>query len=167
MPLAVSGLSNTVAMTAGAQHSCALSADGTEKCWGFNRYGQLGDLTTTDSSTPVAVSGVTSASVIATGSYHSCALLANGTTKCWGDNVLGQLGLGTTSGPHVCSGSGCNPTPTLVPGVANAAALAEGYYHSCALSANGTAKCWGNGTSGQLGNNSTSSASTPVTVLGL
>jgi len=53
----------------GGSHSCALLTDGTMKCWGYNGYGQLGDGTTTDRTTPVEVSGITTATSIALGSY--------------------------------------------------------------------------------------------------
>src|SRR2546429_8240257 len=71
----------TPAIAAGGTHSCALSANGTAKCWGRNASGQLGNGTTTNASTPVVVSGLTTAVAIAAGGSHSCALLTNGTVK--------------------------------------------------------------------------------------
>ncbi|MEM5881696.1 MAG: hypothetical protein QXR71_03910, partial [Candidatus Aenigmatarchaeota archaeon] len=67
------------------------------KCWGYNYYGQLGDGTTIDKTTPVNVSGLTNAVAIAAGDFHTCALLSDGTAKCWGRNDYGQLGDGTTT----------------------------------------------------------------------
>jgi len=44
--------------TASAAPSCALSANATAECWGLNSNGQLGNGTTTGSSTPSVVSGL-------------------------------------------------------------------------------------------------------------
>ena len=81
----------------GSGHSCALLTNSAVMCWGWNYYGQLGDGTTTDRTTPAEVSGITTATSIALGSYHSCALLGDGTVMCWGRNDYGQLGDGTTT----------------------------------------------------------------------
>lgn len=88
-------------VVAGDAHTCALK-NGTVWCWGANGYGQLGNGTTTASSTPVQVSGITTATAVAAGGNssigHSCALLDSGTVQCWGVNSSGQLGNGTTNG---------------------------------------------------------------------
>jgi alpha-tubulin suppressor-like RCC1 family protein len=102
----------------------------------LNQDGQLGDGTTTDSSTPVQVkdpndpSGYrTSVSVIAAGSSHSLALKSDGTVWAWGSNERGQLGNGTeTLGTNTL---GIN-TPVQVSNLSGVKAIAAGSDHNLA-----------------------------------
>ena len=96
-PVAVTGVPLNMAQIAAADdHTCALLVNETVKCWGLNSAGQLGDGTTSNSSTPVAVAGLTDVAQIAVGDAYSCALLASGDVQCWGFNNLGELGNGST-----------------------------------------------------------------------
>jgi alpha-tubulin suppressor-like RCC1 family protein len=54
----VTGLTGAVQISSGDNHTCALLADGTARCWGNNGVGQLGDGTTTNRTSPVAVFGL-------------------------------------------------------------------------------------------------------------
>jgi alpha-tubulin suppressor-like RCC1 family protein len=145
-PVLVSGISSAVAVAAGRFYTCAVLSDGTARCWGANNLGQLGKGSiTTKQLTPIVVTGLTNVLGIATGQGHACALLANGTASCWGVNNAGQLGEGT-----FFFGVG-RPTPGTVINLSNAVAITAGFFHTCALLADGTVKCWGTNVKGELG----------------
>lgn len=165
-PVDVIGLnSGVIAITAGEDHTCALTIVGAVKCWGSNSFGQLGDGTTTRRATSVNVIGLNSGvAAIAVGTRHSCAITSGGAVKCWGDNGNGQLGDGTT-------GDGIwklRLTPVDVIGLGVVvSAVAVGGGHSCALTGGGAVKCWGLNSFGVLGDGTTTTRLTPVDVVGL
>jgi alpha-tubulin suppressor-like RCC1 family protein len=67
-PTDVSGLaSGLIDIAAGATHSCAVTAGGGIKCWGYNSYGSLGDGTATRRLTPVDVFGTSSSYLLSVG----------------------------------------------------------------------------------------------------
>ncbi|MDE3095945.1 MAG: chromosome condensation regulator RCC1 [Chloroflexota bacterium] len=147
-PVDVTGLTSGVAsVSAGGEITCAVTSAGAAKCWGENPDGQLGNGTTTGSSTPVDVTGLTSgvAAVSASGDY-ACAVMIAGGVKCWGDNVEGQLGDGTTTN----SLTPVNATALTSP----AGAISAGGDHTCVVTTSGGAKCWGDNTDRQLGDGS-------------
>ncbi len=131
-------------MGAKLDHTCVLKVDGTVWCWGRNDYGQVGNGTTTNFSTPVNV--FSQATAVYVGWYHTCALKNDGTLWCWGRNDSGQFGNG---------GSTSQTVPTEVYAALTGAAVtsaAPGASHTCAILPNGTAQCTGDNTEGELGN---------------
>jgi alpha-tubulin suppressor-like RCC1 family protein len=154
-PTAVVGLPPKIAATQlalGALHSCALLDDGAVYCWGYNKYGCVGDGSHEHRRRATRVE-LPPAKAIAAGGRHSCALLRDGTVRCWGKNSSGQLGEGSTdsaSRPRQVAG-----------GPAQVVAIAAGGAHSCALSQKGQVFCWGDNRGGRLGLGHESSAWRP------
>jgi alpha-tubulin suppressor-like RCC1 family protein len=94
--LQVIGLSQVVGITSGSGHNCALLKDSTVRCWGDNRYGELGNGTTGSSSfSPVQVFELTNVTALSRASLHTCSGFDDGAIRCWGHNSSGQLGDGT------------------------------------------------------------------------
>lgn len=162
VPVNVIGLSSGVkAVSVGMYHSCALTNSGVVKCWGQNASGQLGDGTITTRVNPVDVVGLGSGVIsLSVGELHTCAVTSAGAAKCWGRNLYGELGNGTHPVGSI--------TPVGVIGLASGTiSVSSGLSHNCALISSGGVKCWGLGTSGQIGDGSSITRITPVNVVGL
>jgi len=153
---------------AGGSHACAILNDGSLKCWGRNQLGQLGlgntinrgndfGLDMGDNLPIVDLGTGRTASVIAGGGDHTCAILDDSTVKCWGSNASGNLGVGDTSHRGDQAGEMGDALPAIDFGTGKTAtAIAAGGNHTCARLNDGSVKCWGNNTYGQLGLGDTS-----------
>jgi alpha-tubulin suppressor-like RCC1 family protein len=148
-PVAVAGQVGVAGVSAGWHFSCSGFLDGTAWCWGRNTYGQLGDGGTTGVATPVRVLGISDVQNISAGGYHACVRTSVQTVWCWGLNRYGQLGDGGTH--QTCGGFDCSPTAVHVSTLVNAASVAAGGVHTCALKSDGMVWCWGANYYGQLG----------------
>jgi alpha-tubulin suppressor-like RCC1 family protein len=106
----VSGGLTFQSLSAGGEHSCGVTTEGSAYCWGFNDGGQLGNGSTdrVAHATPEAVTGGLAFQSVSTGLFHSCGLTTDGAAYCWGWNNLGQLGSNGTSDKLI--------TPVLVTG---------------------------------------------------
>lgn len=160
-PVPVAGLSGVIAIAAGSAHTVALKGDGTVWTWGANFVGQLGDASS-GRSAPAPVPGIAGAVAIAAGYQHTVVLLRDGSVWAWGGNDSGQLGSGTVSPAF----SGIS-TPTQVVGLHAIVQVAAGTRHTLALAADGTVWAWGDNSSGDLGDGTTTTSALPVAVSGL
>ena len=138
------------AVAAGGFFTCALSREGAAYCWGFGRYGQLGNGDTASSQVPrpVRQPDSTHFTSLALGRDHACALGADSLAYCWGVNWEGQIG--TDSSAETCNFPkkpertfACSVRPRPVAGNRHFAAISAGAGHTCAITGTGDAYCWG------------------------
>jgi alpha-tubulin suppressor-like RCC1 family protein len=142
-------VTNAVGIAAGPHHVCVVLRDGTVRCWGGNREGELGskeprDITclekrNVETSTPKGLRDIVQ---VAVGDDHSCALDKRGSVWCWGKNDVGQLGDGDTASRAV---------PARVRDLSEIVQIAAGENTSCGVFRSGEIACWGDNRYGQIG----------------
>jgi alpha-tubulin suppressor-like RCC1 family protein len=169
-PVQVSAVSGATAIAAGAKHACALTASGLY-CWGNGADGRLGSSQAGGAVAPVAVA-ISNVTRISAGYAHSCALDSSNQLWCWGrfyngyfEDANGGAGATTSIRDHGVFGQTTTSlTPQIVDGLGAVKAFASGNNHVCALVVDGPFKCWGVGSSGQIGNNFTTPYVVPQVV---
>lgn len=155
-PVTVQGLTGVTAISAVADGAgMAVMGDGTVRTWGRNRFGILGNGTTTDSATPVVVTGLSGVTKVAGGAQSAYALLSDKTVRSWGLNPNGQLGDGTTTN---------STTPVVVSGLSNVSKIGAGWGVFHALLGDGTVKGFGWNGDGLVGDGTKTDRTTAVTV---
>jgi alpha-tubulin suppressor-like RCC1 family protein len=149
-------------LAAGASYDMVVRQnDGSVWSWGDNTYGELGTGSTSSSpvASPAETASLGSVTSVAAGGDHSLALTSGGNVWAWGANSSGQLGNGTTSPSstpvEVKNSAGSGPLTNIV-------AIAAGGSFSMALQSNGAVWTWGYNNDGELGNNSQTPSSLPV-----
>jgi alpha-tubulin suppressor-like RCC1 family protein len=163
-------------VTAGGTHSCGVtlhSSGDVAYCWGANEYGQLGIGITRGpehcggpacSTKPVAVARGLAFRLVSAGGVHTCGITTDDVAYCWGRNESGELGTGSTGG-FSCFGL-CIARPVRVAGGLAFRQLSAGESHTCGVTTDDVAYCWGNNNSGELGDGSLTSRARPVRVAG-
>jgi alpha-tubulin suppressor-like RCC1 family protein len=147
-PVAVHGGLRFRNVTVGRYYTCGVTTDDRAYCWGYNGSGQLGVGTFADSRhVPTAVLGGLHFRSVSAGSRHTCGITTADRAVCWGDNNFGQLGDSSSAGLRL--------EPTRVAGGRFYHWLDAGQFHTCAVTTDRRAFCWGNGRAGQLGNGHT------------
>jgi alpha-tubulin suppressor-like RCC1 family protein len=129
-------------------------------CWGDNTFGQIGDgLLGAHTVVPSAVRNSSNFVIVAAGGFHTCAIASGGNAYCWGDNTTGELGdpnfVQSHWGLPLAVAGGLTFKSIAVGGTGN---LGDDYYygpyasgHSCAITTDGVAYCWGSNGQGELG----------------
>lgn len=142
-------------------HTCATKLDGTLWCWGLNANLELADASVGFRMVPGQVGGSDWTQVV-TGLYHTCATKQDKSLWCWGGNTAGQLG--NSSAPILAQGSqGGVSIPLQVAGAWDN--ISAGLAHTCGIMSDLSLWCWGDNSSGQLGNGTQIATSAPVPVV--
>ncbi len=150
------GGTNWKQVSGGGYHTAAIKTDGTLWTWGYNLYGQLGTNDGTNRLTPVTTfAGGTNWKQVSSGVIHSAAIKTDGTLWTWGYNLYGHLGINDTTDRST-------PVTTFAGGT-NWKQLSAGGYHTAAIKTDGTLWTWGRNAYGELGDNTGTNRSTPVT----
>lgn len=146
-PVQVGALTDWASVAVSGANSgstAAVKTDGTLWTWGANTQGQLGDGTTTNTSSPVQVGALTTWKNVCTGSLFTVATATDGTLWSWGANNSGQLGVSNTT---------YYSSPVQVGALTNWVVRAgTGGQDFCAVvKTDGTLWTWGLNSGGQLG----------------
>lgn len=153
-------------ISSGNTHTCALTTAGDAYCWGSNSSGELGLGVTSDNEQApakvVAPAGMAFVSISA-GNRYTCGITTAGAAYCWGIGEKGQLGTGNSGWDYK------ETAPAEVQSLAGKRVLSisAGVFHTCAVTTEGAAYCWGEGSYGRLGTGSGANGyreSTPVAV---
>jgi alpha-tubulin suppressor-like RCC1 family protein len=150
---------DVVFLSSGEDQSCLVTAGGTVRCWGENGQYELGNGTTTASSTPTDVVNQVSTRVVSVeigdSLGHVCTATTAGGAQCWGSNSSGECGDGTTS---------ARMTAVNVSGLTGVVHIGTGIYHSCSFHADGTVRCWGMRSQCQMGDGNCTAGTEPTPV---
>ena len=134
-------------ISAGTMHACDIASGGIVWCWGLNgNEGRIGanELGAEAKSTvPVKLQGDVRFSQLSTYGRHTCGITPAGKAYCWGNNGWGTLGDGSNAAMSI--------TPVAVGGGITFRSISAGADHTCGVSTNNRAFCWGNNEWRQLG----------------
>jgi alpha-tubulin suppressor-like RCC1 family protein len=182
VPVLVHGISGARSVSVGVGDACALLQAGAVDCWGDNALGELGTGSTSAAGScgapatacatmPQRVVLRGRAAQVSAGFQDACAVLMDGKVDCWGAAASGALGTGKTPALQICVGAAddsdqaCLATPRPALGLANAVVVSAGVGVTCARQDLGGAECWGENSTGQLGdgiNGGPDSCTTPT-----
>jgi len=146
-------------ISSGTMHACDIASGGVAWCWGLNgNEGRIGsDKLSAESmsNVPVKVPGGLRFAQLSTYGRHTCGVTLDGNAYCWGYNGWGSLGNGSNATQ--------SPTPVAVAGNLKFRSVSSGADHTCGVTTDNKAYCWGNNDWRQLGTGTVFSG-TPVLV---
>lgn len=166
VPMQVTLVPPVTTIASGGTHFCGASPARGVVCWGDGLHASLGPV-------PAEFNPWRDHNVVlpelafravAAANDHSCGLTTAGALHCWGDNSHGQLGIGVQDPPAELR-VGRAPGPAVTGGRVFTEVFARGLT-TCALTADGTAYCWGHNVSAQLGDGTTETRTAPTPVAG-
>ena len=141
-PVPVAGRQAFRQLSARDGHTCGVTTNDRLYCWGDNRFGMLGDGTTTGRRRPTRIAPELSFRQVSTGNLHTCAVTTGGAAYCWGHNQAGALGTGLL---------GQTITPVRVARNLLFGQVSAGYQFTCGVTTDHRPFCWGLNADGQLG----------------
>jgi alpha-tubulin suppressor-like RCC1 family protein len=149
-------------LSAGTEHACDIASGGLVWCWGRNgtqlRIGSPNGGDQTFSSVPVRLNTDVRFKQLSTFGSTTCGVSREGRAYCWGYNGWGNLGNGTSSTPSA--------TPVAVSGGLTFKSVSLGAQHTCGVTTDDRAYCWGFNQSSEFGNNNSASSNVPVAAAG-
>jgi len=145
-------------MFSGLSHTCGIATDQSIYCWGFDAFADTSGkvVGTLD---PMRLASDIKWAQVSTGAEYTCGLSSDQIAYCWGVNTRGQLGIAIAD-------TLLHFVPTEVYGGFKFSAIITGGAHTCALTLDKTAFCWGLNSNGQLGDGTVLSRVAPTVVTG-
>ena len=152
IPVRIGAATNWATVSAGYEHTIAVTTTGELWAWGRNHYGQLGDdrawVCCCDGgmyrTSPVRIGTATNWTSVSAGGLHTVGIKIDGTVWAWGGNDVGQLGNGMAWFEYINS-------PLRLETTMDWAAVSVGGSHTMAITTNDELWAWGSNVNGQLG----------------
>ncbi len=138
--------------------ACAVFTDGRMKCWALPKTGESSAVGDGPSEMGANLPFLTLPKRVRAvrGGYSGtmCVIWEDGGLRCWNGNTPGQTGLGGLTLQQITTDVDLGTGRTAVD-------VSMGNGHACAALDDGTVKCWGFNSEGQLGQGDTTARTTP------